>query len=567
MVSSKFSFLKQVWAYLIHPFWTSDQKWIALALLGGHLSLMGLFIYITVKLNYWNNDFFNALQALNSSEFFRLLGIFAIYAFFAIVIFMTKSYLLQKLEVRWRQWMTENLLDTWIKDRRYYALQLKGNNTDNPDQRISEDIGQFIDITLSLFLGLLQQSITLVSFLGILWTLSGTLSIPLGSYTLSIPGYMCWGAFIYALGGTFLSFYFGKNLIQLNYEHEKREANFRYSLVRFRENVEAIAFYKGENREKDVCDQRFGHIVNNFHDIIRRMLVINSWNSFYGQFEHIFPFLLAAPRFFAKEITFGGLTQTMGAFTQVSSCMSFFINNFVRIASWRATTNRLLEFHNSLENLPPSPLTHIQHAGRDIHLACDSIALPHGPILRKDVHLTLTKGEDTLITGPTGIGKSTIARVIAGLWPYGQGNVKLPNAHIMFLPQKPYMPLGTLEFVLQYPTTHISKKRIVEALKAVGLDDFESRLEEVNDWARVLSLGEQQRVAIARALLTKPDWLILDEATSAMDESSEAKLYQLVRKRLPKTTFITIGHRESLKGLHDREIRIDHKESIRTIAA
>lgn len=567
MVSSKLSFLKQVWTHLIRPYWTSDQKWIALGLLGGHLSLMGLFIYITVRLNYWNNDFFNALQALNSYEFFRLLGVFSILAIFAILIFMTKSYLLQKLEVRWRQWMTTNLLETWIKDRRYYALQLRGNNTDNPDQRISEDIGQFIDITLSIFLGLLEQSITLVSFLSILWFLSGTLTIPLGSYTLSIPGYMCWGAFFYAVAGTCLSFYFGKNLIQLNYEHEKREANFRYSLVRFRENVEAIAFYKGENREKDICDQRFGHIVSNFHDIIRRMLVINSWNSFYGQFQHIFPFLLAAPRFFAKEITFGGLTQTMGAFTQVSSCMSFFISNFVRIASWRATTNRLLEFHNSLENLPSSPLTHSKHTGDDIQLVCESIALPHGAVLREDCNLTFTKGQDTLITGPTGIGKSTIARVIAGLWPYGKGHVKLPNAQIMFLPQKPYMPLGSLDFVLQYPSSHISKKRIVEALNAVGLGEFATRLEEINDWARVLSLGEQQRVAIARALLTKPQWLILDEATSAMDESSEASLYHLLRKRLPNTTFITIGHRESLKALHTREIRIDHESNIATIAA
>lgn len=567
MVSRKRSFLSQVWSYLIRPFWTSDQKWIALGLLGGHLSLMGLFIYISVRINYWNNDFFTALQELNAPKFFHLLGIFSILAFFAILIFMSKSYLLQKLEIRWRKWMTEHLMDTWISDRRYYALQLKGDGTDNPDQRISEDIYQFIDTSLSLSLGLLEQTITLVSFLSILWFLSGSLTIPLGSYTLSIPGYMCWGAFFYALAGTFLSFYFGKNLIQLNYEHEKREANFRYTLVRFRENVEAIAFYKGERKEKEICTQRFGHIVDNFQDIIRRMLVINSWNSFYGQFQYLFPFLLAAPRFFAKEITFGGLTQTMSAFNQVSSCLSFFINNFVRIASWRATTNRLLEFRNSLENLPPSPLLHERHEGDNIKLACNSIALPHGAILRKNFHLTLNKGEDTLITGPTGIGKSTVARVIAGLWPYGEGKVKLPSSNIMFLPQKPYMPLGSLEFVLQYPSSHISREKIVESLRTVGLGEFESRLEEINDWARVLSLGEQQRIAIARALLTKPSWLILDESTSAMDEASEASLYQLLRKKLPETTLISIGHRESLKALHTREIRLGEETALDKAAA
>lgn len=554
MKTSFFTFLGQVWTHLIRPYWTSNERWMAIGLLGGHVLLMGLYIAITVQLNYWNNDFFTALQELNKEAFFRLLGTFSILASFAIVFYTSKFYLLQNLEIRWRKWMTAHLIEHWTKEKRYYALQLQGDGSDNPDQRIADDIKQFIDNSLNLSLSLFEQIVTLFSFLGILWALSGTLHIPLGSITLSIPGYMCWGALLYAILGTILSFYFGRNLIGLNYEHEKREANFRYGLVRFRENVEGIAFYQGETTEKNILASRFNHVAENFYAIIRRMLVMNSWNSFYGQLQYLFPFLLAAPRFFTKEITFGGLTQTLSAFNQVSSSLSFLITNFPLLTSWRATTNRLLEFKLSLENIPPSPLAYVNHKNEDIDVTCDHISLPLGAVLKKDLELTFKRGEDTLITGPTGVGKSTLARVIAGLWPYGKGEVKLPSSSALFLPQKPYMPLGSLEEVLRYPASLVSQEEICQALDSVGLSAFKTRLHEVNDWARVLSLGEQQRIGVVRALLAKPLWLFMDEATSAMDEASEAHLYRLLRKRLATTTFVSIGHRESLKALHAREI-------------
>ena len=567
MKMSSFTFLRQVWTHLIRPYWTSEDRWIALALLGGYLVLMGFFIAISVRLNYWNNEFFTALQELNSEAFFRLLGFFGVLAFFSILAYTCKFYLLQNLEIRWRKWMTTHLIDHWTHEQRYYALQLKGDGTDNPDQRIAEDVYGFIDKTLNLTLGLLSQFITLVSFLGILWSLSGTLTIPIAGFTLSIPGYMCWGALLYAIFGTCLSVYFGRPLIGLNYEYEKREANFRYSLVRFRENVDGIALYKGEEKEKKVFGERFGHIVENFHTIVKRMLIINSWNSFYGQVEHLFPFLLAAPRFFAKEITLGGLTQTMGAFHQVTSCLSFFVTNYVGIASWRATTNRLLEFKRNLEESPPSPILPTSHEKSEIRVSCESISLPHGGILKENVYLSFPKGVDSLIIGPTGTGKSTLARVIAGLWRYGKGSVTLPEESLMFLPQKPYMPLGTLEDVLRYPASKVSQQEFEQVLELVSLGDFKSRLHEVNDWARVLSMGEQQHIAIARALLTKPRWLVLDEATSAMNEASERFLYKLLKTNLPETTLISIGHRESLKGLHNRVISFENIEEPRKAVA
>lgn len=554
MKKSPFTFLNQVWTQLIRPYWISKDRWVALGLLGGHLVLVGLFIAISVRLSYWSNDFYTALQELNRSAFMYLLGIFTIYASLSIIIFMVKAYLLQILEIRWRRWMTQHFIEGWTHNRRYYALQLQGDGTDNPDQRIADDTHLFINNTLSISLGLFEQAITLGSFLGILWSLSGTLHIPLGSFTLSIPGYMCWGAILYAMAGTFISWYLGRPLIRLDYENERRGANFRYSLVRFRENVEGIALYQGEAQEKHIFDKRFTHIVDNFYDIVKRMMIMNSWNSFYGQIQYLFPYLLAAPALFAKEITLGGFMQTASVFRNVSNALSFIVDNFSTIASWRATTNRLLEFKLNLEDHSPSPLTHKIHEKEEIQVSCDYISLPNGIRLNENIHLNFKKGEHTLITGPTGIGKSTLARVIAGLWTYGKGEVSVDSSSFLFLPQKPYMPLGSLDFVLHYPLSTVLSKETEDVLKAVGLGTFIPRLEEVNDWARVLSLGEQQRIAIARALLSKPKWLFLDEATSAMDEGSEAQLYRALKAYLPGTTLVSIGHRESLKPLHDREI-------------
>jgi putative ATP-binding cassette transporter len=555
--------LRDVWA-LTRPYWFSDERWPARGLLLLIVVLNLGSVFISVLLNDWNRQFFNMLQEKHGEDFLKLMLQFTLLAGLYIVILVYRIYFRQMLQIRWRRWLTDRYVGRWLEQRTYYRLQLAGSATDNPDQRISEDVRDFVENTLVLSLGLLNAVVTLVSFATILWGLSGTLTIPIGGIEIPIPGYLLWVALFYAVGGTWITHLIGRPLIGLNFVQQRFEADFRFSLMRFRENAESIALYTGEAREHRAFGERFVHVVTNWWAIMRRTKYVNAFTTLYGQLAIIFPYLVTAPRYFSGQIQLGELTQTAGAFSQVQESLSYFVEAYTSVATWRAIVDRLTSFAAAMDRAEEiglaAPAITIKTDGeRDIRIKDLDLALPTGELLLPGASLTLRAGESVLLSGPSGCGKSTLFRAIAGIWPYGSGTIERPAAgQFLFLPQKPYLPIDSLREVLTYPAPvdGVTDAAIAEALRACALPQLVDRLDEREHWAQRLSPGEQQRIAFARALLTKPAWLFLDEASAALDEGIETQLYQLLPKMLPNTTVVSIGHRPSLRAFHTRHVEI-----------
>jgi len=551
--------LHEAWI-LTRPYWFSEDRWAGGGLL---LLVIGLnlgIVYINVLLNQWNNTFYNALQDKDYAVFWSQLIRFTWLAGLYIVVAVYQLYLNQMLQIRWRRWLTERYLRDWLGGGAYYRLQLTAGDTDNPDQRIAEDLRLFVGGTLSLAIGGMRAVVTLLSFLGILWGLSGSLTIPIGAGWI-IPGYMVWAALLYAVVGTWLINLVGRPLVRLNFDQQRYEADFRFGLVRFRENAEGVALYRGEADELRSFRDRFREVVGNWWAIMRRQKRLTWFTAGYSQAAVIFPFVVAAPRYFRGEIPLGGLMQTASAFGQVQDSLSFIISAYTDIAQWRSVMQRLAGFERALARVRAEAAGDglRRGPGPDEALALDrvTLALPGGRPLVEDVSLGLRRGETLLISGPSGAGKSTLFRAIAGIWPFGAGGISLPRGgRVLFLPQKPYLPIGTLREVVSYPTPAggIGDPDLREALEAVGLPELAARLDEHAHWALALSPGEQQRIAFARALVQKPDWLFLDEATSAVDEESEGRLYTLLRDRLPGVTLVSVGHRSTLRAFHRRTL-------------
>jgi putative ATP-binding cassette transporter len=552
--------LRNAWA-LTRPYWFSEDRWAAWGLLLVVIALNLGIVFINVLLNKWNNTFYNSLQDKDYAVFVQQLIRFSWLAASFIIVAVYQLYLNQMLQIRWRRWLTERYLGAWLTDTAYYRMQLVAGETDNPDQRIAEDLRLFVTGTLVLAIGGMRAVVTLVSFIAILWGLSGALTLPVGGFLVTIPGYMVWAALLYAIVGTWLTDRIGRPLVRMNFDRQRYEADFRFGLVRFRENTEGVALYHGEPDEMRNFRTRFGAVVRNWWDIMRQQKRLTWFTAGYGQAAIIFPFVVAAPRYFRGEIPLGGLVQTASAFGQVQDSLSFIVSSYTEIAEWRSVVQRLVGFEEALDRVRAQAGAQdgIRRGDGDAPaLAVENVdlALPGGTALISGVNLSLAPGESAVLSGPSGTGKSTLIRAIAGIWPFGRGEIRVPRGPVLFLPQKPYLPIGTLREVISYPTPAggLDDQVLREALEAVGLPELAGRLDESGHWAQQLSPGEQQRIAFARALVQKPDWLFLDEATSAVDEAAETRLYQLVRDRLRGTAVLSVGHRSTLRAFHGRQL-------------
>jgi putative ATP-binding cassette transporter len=519
-------------------------------------------------LNSWNNTFYNALQDKDWNAFIYQLGYFCVLATIYIFLAVYQLYLNQWLQIRWRRWLTQAYLDRWLAEANHYRMQLLGDAADNPDQRIAEDVKEFIDSgttgvgILPIGLGLLNSVVTLGSFAIILWNLSGTAPLHLFGAAWAIPGYLFWAALVYAVIGTLLTHLVGRALTALNFQQQRYEADFRFNLVRVRENSEQIALLDGEQTERNRLLARFGNIAGNWLAIMTRQKKLTFLTAGYGQVSSVFPFVVVSPAYFAGAIQLGGLMQTASAFGSVQGALSFFVTAYRSIAEWRAVIERLAGFDESIATAraaatrPPVIALAPSDAGivsfKDL-----AVQLPNGAPLVNASDLSIKLGERVLVSGPSGSGKSTLFRALAGIWPFGKGTITVPkNARVMILPQRPYFPIASLAAAVAYPAEPDSfdAGKVAELIDAVGLPALASRIEEEAHWNRMLSLGEQQRLGIARALLYAPDFLFLDEATASLDEPAEAALYQLLERRLARATIVSIGHRATLAAFHKRRL-------------
>jgi putative ATP-binding cassette transporter len=557
------STLTTVWR-IAAPYFRSEDKWMARGLLAAVIAIELAVVGLTVLFNRWNNVFYNALQEKNYDVFTYQIGYFCVLATFWIGLKVYQLYLNQWLQIRWRRWMTDHYLGGWLAHANHYRMQLQGDAADNPDQRIAEDTQLFVDRTLTLTVGLLSAVVTLVSFIFILWGLSGEAPLHVFGREFDIPGYLVWGALIYAIFGTVLTHLIGWPLVGLNFQQQRLEADFRFNLVRARENAEQIALLSGEPAERTRLSSRFARVVDNWLGIMQRTKKLTAFTASYSQASIIFPYILVAPAYFAGKVQLGGLMQTASAFSSVQDALSFFITAYRTLAEWQSVVARLDGFEISIASATElsvrADIVHVSACGDGaIDLKKLLVTLPNGAPLVAADGFSFRNGERTLVTGPSGSGKSTLFRAVAGIWPFATGTVDIPaNATLMMLPQRPYFPVGTLHAAVAYPAepTAYTSQQMIDVITAVGLSALTARLDEEAHWNRMLSLGEQQRLGLARALLHAPQYLFLDEATASLDEPSEAALYQLIEQKLPATTFVSIGHRSTLEAFHQRNVAL-----------
>ena len=554
-------FFKDVW-YLTKSYWQSEEKKKAFWLLTCIIALTLGIVFMLVQLNTWNNSFYSALQNYDaekiSSELIHFSWLAAIY----IILAVYSYYLQQTLILHWRRWLTTRFIDIWLQNKTYYNLQMFGKDTDNPDQRISEDVRQFVEMTLGFAIGILKSLCTFISFVFILYQLSGPMSFSFMGKTWTIHGYMLWASLFYSVLGTYITHVVGRKLVKLNFIQQRYEADFRFSMIRLRESAESVAFYRGEAQEGRVFKNRFKLLLDNFWQLVNKQKQLVFLNSGYSQIAIIFPFVVAMNRYLAKEVSLGGLMQVASAFGRVQDSLSYFVDMYSSIAQWQAVVMRLTYFGRHMHEVSQqAEQFHVERFATSEAVSVEQmqVNLPDDTALLQDINFTLQPGRNVLIKGVSGSGKSTLLRALAGIWPFVTGKINLPKTEeLMFIPQKPYIPLGTLREALLYPGKKpLSDEELLYLLDLCQIGYLRDKLDLVADWSHVLSVGEQQRLAFVRAHIQEPKWLFLDEATSALDEDTEAAMYALLAERLTQTTLVSIGHRSTLNKYHELMLVID----------
>lgn len=560
--------------HLITPYWNSEEKKSARLYLAAIITLTIAAVYMTLLLNEWFNSFYSALQNYDSDAVYRGLLRFTGLAFAHIAFAVYSYYLQQRLALRWRKWMTKNYLAKWTGQQMYYRLEMFSQGTaDNPDQRISEDINLFTARTLSFMSGLLRSATTIVCFIFVLWNLSEVLSFTAAGQEFHIYGYLVWTALAYSVLGTWITHKVGHRLVSLNYLQQKLEADFRFSMVRLRETAESVAFYNGAAKEESFLSNRFMTLLRNTLFIIKKQKQLSWLTNSYAQIAIIFPFVVAVPRYLSQNISLGGLMQIANCFGKVQDAMSYFVDVYASLAEWQSCAERLLSFDKHIAAIEKETEEKSGSLVREetpdrLRLTDVTISVPAMDENKRTREIissaacTIRSGEHVILKGPSGSGKSTLLRTLAGFWPYVKGHISMPApSEIMFIPQKPYIPMGTSAEAASYPLETADEEILSPLLVECGLSHLMEKTDTEADWSHILSLGEQQKLAFVRVFLRKPKWVFLDEATSAMDEETEEKMYRLLTA-LPGTTVISIDHRSTLDKWHNRVLRIENGKLI-----
>jgi len=566
-------FVHRLWR-LTKPYWTSSDAPKGAALIGSAIALELGTVYASVVLSQWQRQIFDELQSKAMASFFRTVGIFFAIALGFVLVSTYRIYVRAVLQIRWRRWLTDHLLERWMDTQAYCEIELNRKSTDNPDQRIAEDVNNYVASALGLSLSLLSSLVTLVSFSGILWALSGAWDLKFGNLEFHIPGLMMWVALVYAAAATWLTHRVGHRLVPINFDQQHFEADFRFHLVRFRENVEEVAVSRGEAREREGALGRFHRVVDNFGRLIRAQRNLTLVTTGLGQTNGMVPILVAAPGFFLGRLTLGDVMQVNIAYGQVSGALVWFVNAYQEIAQWRASIERLYlfaaEIDGTCQDLRSSHVRVEESPDAELELRDLHLELPDGRVIVDGVNAHVAPGERVVVVGPSGSGKSSLIKAIAGIWPFGHGRIEMPaRGKKLFLPQRPYLPIGTLRAAVSYPSEEgaFPDERVREALVALGLGHLSGRLDEEGHWNQMLSGGEQQRIALARVLLHEPDWIFLDEATSGLDEKMEERAYDLLAERLPKAAVVSVAHRQSLIEHHQHRWTLVPRDGAMTLEA